>query len=162
MKILNSLFIAILSLTFVTSNAHATTTQVTDPANYLKQQLAEVADLKEQIVILKKKKHTAKVVLAVATTAAISSLIVTNLAREGQALIREVQTDLRIPLTQTQGVNILTVGLVSASAAGVAIAASGGYLIYLNAVELRNLEQQIDQIQAEINSTLIQLVLSKQ
>lgn len=162
MKILNSLLIAVLSLSFVTARAQTATAQVADPASYLKQQLAEIADLKEQIAIIKKKKEITKVVLAISAAAAVSGLIVSKVAYEGQSIVREVQRDLSITPSPARGVSVLTVGLTTAAAGGVAFAASGGYLIYLNAVQLKNIEQQINDIQAEINATLVQLVLNKQ
>lgn len=128
----------------------------------MKQQLAEIADLKEQIAILKKKKEITKVVLAISATAAIGGLIVSKVAYEGQSFVREVQKDLSITPSPARGVSVLTIGLTTAATGGIAFAISGGYLIYLDAVQLKSIEQQIDDIQAEINETLVQLVLGKQ
>jgi len=111
--------------------------------------------------VINQKKRVTKVVLAVSATAAVGGLIVAKVAHEGRALINEVQTDLRIPLSKATGIDILTIGTTVAVGGAAITAVSGGYLIYLNAVELRNLELQIDEIQSDINQTLAQIVLSK-
>lgn len=163
MKKIKFLMIAFLSLSFGFKPAQAAETQtaVTDAKVYLQQQLAELADLKEQITVINQKKRVTKVVLAVSATAAVGGLIVAKVAHEGRALINEVQTDLHIPLTKATGIDVLTIGTTVAVGGAAITAVSGGYLIYLNAVELRNLELQIDEIQSDINQTLAQIVLSK-
>lgn len=143
--------------------AHAEANQQMTAKQYLQTQLAELQDLKEQLAVINKKKSTTKVVLYVSAGAMAAGpvLILGQIGGDlmgvvakvaiGEDLTAQGLVDKIIMEHGAQiGIALLGVGTVGA-------VSSGGYLIYLNMTQSKQLEKQIAQLESEIRATAEQL-----
>lgn len=143
--------------------AHAEANQQLSAKQYLQVQLAELQDLKEQLAVINKKKSTTKVVLYVSAAAMAAGPVLILGQMGGDLLSGAVTVATGEGLTSKGlvdkilmehgariGVALLGVGTVGA-------VSSGGYLIYLNMTQSKQLENQIAQLEEEIRATAGQL-----
>ena len=125
---------------------------------YLQVQLAELQDLKEQLAVVNKKKSTTKVVLYVSAGAMaagpILSLITAGANFSDMVMSAFLKVESRQDLLMKYGVQA---GLVILGAGTIGTVSSGGYLIYLNMTQANQLEKQIAQLEADIQTTASQL-----
>ncbi|MFM6929649.1 MAG: hypothetical protein ACKOX6_14365 [Bdellovibrio sp.] len=143
--------------------AHAEVTQQITAKQYLQTQLAELQDLKEQLAAVNQKKSTTKIVLYVSAGAMAAGPVLALMQIGGNLMGVAVKVTTGTDITAGKFMDKLIlehgsqIGAVMLGAGAIGAVSSGGYLIYLNMTQSKELEKQIAQLELEIQQTAGQL-----